>query len=352
MVDVASAWAQDDPVSAAEWVQQNVSGEALNRAMADVLGPLSKVDPQLAANDLARMSDLGGWGIINRGASLAAISRNWAEQDPQADIAWLNSVANNFAPAGNTNGGGPGQSYYLSAVSSAISTWATNDTDAATAYVESLGVDDPQFPRLIGAVANSRFQTDPTTVTAWAESLPNDGTRSTAINSVVTPLAAMDPQQALNLALEIPDGTYQDSAVGRVIGTWSATDPATAAQALANLPEGDALDNATQRVAANWIQTDPAAAAQWINSLPPGNARDSAAGQEVQALASNNSSAAFAWAASIDDANTQSDDLNSVVQTWARTDPNAAAAAVQSANVSDDTRTRLMNTIQQNAPQQ
>ncbi|MGA2052793.1 MAG: hypothetical protein ABSH19_05720 [Opitutales bacterium] len=342
MVEVAGDWAQDDPVAASQWVLQNATGATLNRAMTDMMDSLSKVDPQLAADDLGKLSNIQRPGGINRMMSITQISQNWAEQDPQADLTWLSSL-----PQANNNM--VSTMMFKQAAEGAVTTWAGNDPDAATAYVESLGVNNPQFTTLMGMVASVRATADPASAAQWVESLPDDGTRAAAIGSVVAQLSSVDPQQAFQLAMQMPEGTGQDSAVSKVISAWSSTDPAQAAQSLSNLPEGNALNNATQNVAANWIQSDPNAAAQWIDSMPPSPERDVAAREEVKALLGNNTPVAFSWAAAIANPNMQSNQLNNVVQAWSQSDPKAAAAAVQSTNLSDATRARLMNTIQNNA---
>jgi hypothetical protein len=331
----------------------------LEQAINGIMAPLSKVDPQAAADELTKMSDTGANGNMMRGMAVEQISQNWAEQDPQADLAWLKSLGSlTTTPALNANGvpvinaNNMGAMMASQAVNGAITTWASSDPDAATAYVESLGTDDPKFKQLMGEVASTRASSDPASAVTWVQSLPDDGTRTAAMGSVVTQLASSDPQQAISLVNQMTPGTDQDKALGNVITQWSQTDPSTASQSLANLPEGTALNNASESVATNWIQVDPAAAAQWINSLPTSPARDVAARAEVTALAGGNPSSAFTWGASIGNTTMQSNQLNKVVQSWSRTDPNSAAAAVQAADLPDNTRTRLMNTIQQNAPQQ
>jgi hypothetical protein len=373
MIQVAGYWAQNDPKAAADWIQQNASGLTLKQAMVLLMDPLSKVDPSLAADYLAKMPMPG---IGSDLTSLPLIAQNWAAVDPQADLVWLKSL-------GNSNLGTLYKPDISKAAIDALTTWADNDPDAAAAYVESLGAQDPQFYKWIATVAASRAMADPVAAAAWLQSLPDFATRHEAVNNVASQLAAADPlqaihlalqmpatggwqnmaignvvahvaaadpQQALDLAQQLPAGSTQDSAVASVISAWSTTDPATAAKSLQNLPAGSILENTTQNVVAYWIQSDPVAAAQWINSQPAGAARDVAIREEVKALTGSNSPEAFQWAASIGNTTMQGNQMSNVVQSWIRSDPAAAAAAVQSADISEATRSRLRAILPKSPP--
>jgi len=351
MAQVADVWGQDDPKAAMDWILKNSSGPTLYNSLANILDPLSKIDPQAATEALSNFSDVAGMGAYYRGHAVDQISLNWAEQDPQADVAWLKSIEGTFSSTNPNGGPDIGGMYYNTAMRGAVSTWAANDADAASAYVLSLGIDAPQYNQLLGTVATSRFNADPEATLAWIDTLSEDGTRSIAIGTIVRPLAAVDPYQALDLAYQIADGPVQDTAVGNVITAWSSTAPVAAADALSSMPEGNSLTLATQSVATSWIQSDPAAAAAWIGSLPEGDAYNVAARAEVTALISSNPASAFSWGVTIGNPNMQFNQLNGVVQVWAHKDPNAAQAAVQAADLPNDTRAQLLDTIQRNAPQ-
>jgi hypothetical protein len=341
-VKVVADWAQDDPKAAVNWVQQNTFGYTQNQALTAIMDPLSKLDPQAAANLLTQMPS-GDGSLIS---STKQISQNWAELDPVADLNWLKYL---------NDASGTGA---VSAVKSAlevnvVSIWANNNPNAALAYVESLGSADPQFDKLIAAVASSAAAADPVSAAAWLQSLPDDGTRSAALNSVVNQLITTNPQEALQLATQMSAGPEQDSVYSKIISTWSATDPAAASDSLSVFPPGPALTSAAQNVAANWIQADPTAAANWIKSLPPGDIRDIGASEEAKALVTSNPSTAFAWATSIGNLQTATQRERSIIQVWGRSDPAAATAAVQAApNVTELARTRMLSLIQRNNPAQ
>jgi RNA polymerase sigma factor (sigma-70 family) len=338
-VQLAATWAEDDPQAAGDWVVQNTSANTLKQALTAVIDSMSLTDPLMASSYLEKMPNGGGF----RETSLKEISNNWAEVDPPATMAWLVGFE-------NPNGTTPVSAFRAGVETGVVKTWAASDPDAATAYVESLGVNNPQFASMMAAVATSRAAADPTAAAAWVQTLPDDGTRAAALSTVLTQVTSVDPTQALVLVNEMPAGTAQDTAYGKVISAWSASDPVTAAQSLTNLPAGATLNSATQAVAENWIQSDPTAAAQWINTLPSGDQRDSAVGAVVSALSASDSPSAFTWAISLTGGPARRRALNSVIQVWGRTDPTAAAAAVQSSNIAAATRNELLNTIQKNAP--
>jgi RNA polymerase sigma factor (sigma-70 family) len=297
--EVASQWGQDDPVAAMAWVQQNLSGKTLESMEVELAGPLTQVDPPAAANYLAQMPRGGGLRML----TLVQIASNWAEQDPQADLAWLQSIP-------NTN--------RVMMMADAVNDWANSDPAAATAYTQALPHDDLAYDKLITALANNQASVDVNTALAWAQNLPEDGGRDTATTAVIAKL--------------------------------SSEDPVTAAAAIVNMPAGDAQTSAVQTIAQNWANLDPTAAVQWVLSLPPGAIHDTAATHVNSVIQQNDPATAFTVALTIGDATTQSNQLTRVLGYWLKTDPAAATTAVQSANIPDATRTRLLNTLQKGDP--
>ena len=340
-VSIAGEWAQDDPKSAADWVLQNTGGDTLRKSLKSIIDPLSSTDPQSAVALLTKMPGGGGTQI----AAVQEIAKNWAEIDPQADLNWLKYLNDN-------TGTGPVSAVKSAAETNVVATWAKNDPNAALAYVESLGQDNPLYNAMITGIASARASLDPVSAADWIESIPNTDARNAAITNVMTQMVSAEPQLAVGLAKTLPPGPAQDAAFGKVISTWTAIDPSAAADSLALLQPGPALTSATQTVAANWIQSDPEAAGKWINSLPQGDPRDVAAREESKALTGVDFSAAFNWATSITDVQMRAQQGRAVAVSWARTDPVAAAAAVQGSNLTDLGKSRILAVIQRSGPAQ
>ncbi len=299
VLDVVDQWGQDDPVAAMAWVQSSVTGKTHDEAIVSVIGPLSQVDPQSAANIVVQMPQGGG----RRMMSLTQVASNWAEQDPQADLAWLQSIPN---------------ATRTPMMIDAVSSWAKSDPAAATAYVESVPRDDPAFPKMVASLANSQASVDANAAMAWAQALPADGGRDDAITAVIGKLSDQDPVMAAAVVLALPAGTAQT--------------------------------NAVQTISANWAAADPVAAAQWILTVPDGYVHDTAVTHFNSVVQQDDPATAFKLALTVGNSTTQSNQLNRVLGFWLKTDPAAAAATVQSADISDATRTRLLNTLQTGTP--
>jgi len=296
---VGREWAQDDPQAAMNWLQQlNLPHRGLDDAFASYLvGPLSKVDPQAAANYVAGMPQGGGL----RMTSLYQLATNWAEQDPQADLAWLQSI-----PYANR----------IALMTDVVSNWAGSDPAAATAYVESTPHNNANFVSMITGLAQSQASVDVNSALTWAFALPEDGGRDTAVTAV--------------------------------LGKLSEQDPAAAAAAIITMPASQTQTDAVQTIASNWATSDPATAAQWVLNLPAGALHDTAATHYNGVVQQNDPATAFNVALTISNSTIQSNQLNRVLSFWLKTDPAAAAAAVQAAQIPDATRNRLMTTLQNN----
>jgi len=267
--------------------------------MSNLAGPLAQVDPQAVASYVEQMPKGGGTRMM----ALSQVAANWAEVDPQADLAWLQSIPNTTRTP---------------MMIDAVNDWANSDPAAATAYAQSLPHDDPVYEKMISALAKNQAGVDVNTAMSWAQSLPADSGR--------------------------------DSATSAVIAKLSAEDPAAAAAALQTLTPGSAPDATIMSIAVDWANEDPVAAGQWVANLPSGTSHDNAARQYITSQLQTDAPDSFNVALSIGNATVKSNQLNRVVQQWAKTDPAAATAAVQSAKISDDIRTRLLGDLPSAAP--
>lgn len=204
--DVAGQWGQDDPQDAMAWAQQMLTGKALESTEVALAGPLTQVDPQAAANYLAQMPRGGGQRML----TLVQIASTWAAQDPQADLAWLQSIP-------NTN--------RVMMMVDAVNDWANSDPAAATTYVQALPHTDPAYNQLITALANNQAGVDVNTALAWAQNLPEDGGRDTATTAVIAKLSSEDPVTAAAAIVNMPAGTAQTNAVQTIAQNWANLTP-------------------------------------------------------------------------------------------------------------------------------
>jgi hypothetical protein len=153
------------------------------------------------------------------------------------------------------------------------------------------------------------------------------------------------------MANDLPDGNLKNLTMSNVVGKTAAINPALAATLMPNLPDSSQAA-AANSIAQSWLVQNPQAAEQWVNTLQAGPARDAAVSQIINVEGPNDLPTAFNWAATVSNDGTRAALINRVVVQWARTDPAAAAQAVQNANVTDQQRANLLNTIQRLAPPQ
>jgi len=129
------------------------------------------------------------------------------------------------------------------------------------------------------------------------------------------------------------------------------SDPATAAVSAMNMPAGRERNLAIVAAAQAWVQQDPGAASEWMVSVVDTLPQDDKTKEHVieallPAAINEDPKTAFAWANTIGDDMVRANRISDVVKVWAKTDPAGAAQAVQSANLTDETRGNLLLKIQ------
>ena len=328
---IATAWGQNDPAAALQWVEGFPSTSTHDAAVASILADLSHTDPKSAIGALDRIED-----PTARDNATKDIGLNWGQQDMPGALAWLQSnVASGTATAAS-----------ISASRTLFGNWANADPNAAASYLETIPTGN-LHTTLATALASSWASSDAPAAMEWARSLPPDGGQEAAVGSVVTANARQDPQGSWQFAMTSMTGPLQQQTLDSVIRTWAAADAASAAPVLMSAIETNPqLSSAIGTVAQQWVRQDEHAASQWIAQLPPGPGRDAGAVQLVSVAMHTDPATAFNWAASISNAPQRVAQITRTVNLWATTDPNAATDAVQSANLSAAQRNNLLNTIQ------
>ncbi len=329
---LASSWGKIDPVAAATWVDENVTGQSHDTAMLGLIGQLSETSPLQAASMLDRLPDR------LQAQAITQIATNWAAQDIKGAMDWVQTQP----------GANPPNAQIKQLQVNMINNLTNVDPSKAAAYVLTIQ-DNPMFGRLVEQVAANWVGADPNAAFAWAKSLPMDGGGYNAMLQVITQYTSKDPVAAWNMATQLPDGTLRDNSMTNVFNKWVARNPADAAQQLGSLPEKSQV-TATTTLATAWLNQDPQTAEKWINTLPTGTARDNAVSQIIRIEGSNDLPTAYTWATTIGNDALRYTQIRQVVQQWSGKDPAAAAAAVQNANVTEQQRAVLMSLAQRATP--
>ena len=284
-----------DPIAASSLAQSVVAlpPDALpswQRAgfLSKALSKWSQIDPVAAANFL------DAFGKTDRSVTGARVSiaQNWAASDPQAALAWAQTSSED--PSGRF------------AVSAAIMGWWHNDPRAAEAYVVSHL--DTVGMETVMSLTRQIFGQDPQRAKEWATQLSTLQARVSATTFIAVQLATSDPTSAAQWVVTLPD---------------------------------ELRERGVQAVANFWARRDPEAAAGWVNGLA-GPTRDQAVSAYGSALSNKDPTAALTWAATISDEKIRNSSVQRIVTGWLRRSPDAATAWIQSSNLSEPEKKRLL----------
>jgi hypothetical protein len=202
-----------------------------------------------------------------RRSLLRMLAERWAETDPQAVIAWRDTITD----------------------------WALRDDVTAIAYM-AWARSDSQAAR------------------AAALALPAGRARNRALSSVAQALVAHDPAAAVSLIAQLPVGTFRNEALHAVWkSSWAGDDPTAAAAYVSEMPPWDERSEALSSLAGSLARKDASAALAWINQFS--EAEKKRAEQQVVGIwaESDPRAAAEYWA-----------DFHAIEDVWAINDRSAS----------------------------
>lgn len=327
-------WGEIDPKAALEYSNSQTERRGLGGKFAQsaILKSWTAVDPQSAARyykeNSREFSGLRGIPEFEREVGAGSIASVWAENDPQAALAWARSLTTDK----------------LGALNAAISTIAANDPQAASKMLLSLAPEEREvaIKSIAGTWAAQNFSETET----WANSLPPNE-RQVAIGSAIGSIAEEDPLLASQKIEDLPEGEARQQAIARVVSAWATDDPAAAAQyALSHQNEG-AQANSVQDIVRSWTGQDTTKALSFVNSLPVGIVKDSALSSYILSDTKSPHSSLVTLAESITDERSRAQTIMISTGRWMREDPAAATAYVeQSPTIPPRMKERLLNGTQ------
>jgi hypothetical protein len=196
-------WAQRQPHDAARWLLAQGSA-APRKALGQAAMQLARTDPTTA---IAYVDTVA----------------------PELRATWISSVADGYAQT-NARGaaswigqfrGEPGYDAGLAAIAGKT---AQSDPSAAARLFDSINVDEaPGASQEAARIAQAWAQQDPRAAAAWAGTIADDGTRTSALVSVAAQWSSRDPAGARAWALGLPTGAARDASLLRVLTTAAAT---------------------------------------------------------------------------------------------------------------------------------
>jgi hypothetical protein len=118
---IATSMASDDPAAALDWLDQATTGDAYDTNVKNIFANLDTHNPAQSAALLDQVTEPDV-----RVAAIANLATTWGGLEPQAALAWANSLPDAEAAIRNA------------ALSSIVTSWARNDPQGAAAWVGAL----------------------------------------------------------------------------------------------------------------------------------------------------------------------------------------------------------------------
>jgi len=296
---VLQSWASVDPVNAAKYFSEN-------------------------SRDFAGMGGFGGGRGPGGDSGAGVIAAEWAKLDPEAALAWANTLD------GRDKG---------AALNSVIGEMAAKDPAKAAAIAATLTGEDQVSAYSI--TASKWASTDFASAEAWIKGLPVES-RDAAMGAALQSLAITDPAGAAAKFASMPAGEERDNALPGIAEQWARKDPAATATWVAQ-QQTDDIDDAIRPVIMTWANQDSAAALAFIQQQPQGELRDEATSTYLWSNRSGDPQSSIQLAESISDDGARNRSIGMTVMRWMEEDRDAATAYVQSStSMDEDTKTRLI----------
>jgi hypothetical protein len=340
--------------------------------LGSVLAELAKTQPQEAIKQSLSLP------LQERKAALGAVLSQWAENDPDAAIAYWNShpdltaetstfsraltklaktdpaKAASFALGLRAAQSVLDNNYELERT---LAQWASKDLSSARQW--ALGLKHPQQSQsALESLARALVKTQPAAAFEIANSMQSatdrEGLASNLLNSWarVDPAAAMDyvaklePAQAerlgrllgYNLAdlplpeakallQRLPEGKSKQAILNDLIRNHSRKGRYTdVVQMLNDMPDSVERDRALHQLALDWTKKDTAAVAAWLKSLPDNSDRDLLIAGYSSRLAATDPRAAATAIATVPDESVRRTAYQNILMTWRVQDAAAANA--------------------------
>jgi len=305
-------WAESDPMAA--MAHSDTMGFAGAFVRPTILQSWASVDPENAARYYAenpnQFGGMGGGGPMGQSGA-ASIAGEWARQDPNAALAWANTLQ------------GRDKNQALSAVVREVA-----NTDPAKAAGLAATLDGDARGDAYRTIAGQWGSTNFSEAEVWIRSLPSDQ-QDAAMASALAGLSRENPQLAAQKVATMPAGDSRNEAVATLASNWGRQDPAAAVSWLMQQDSDEAKSRAMRDVIPTWTAQNDAAAYAFVNSQPSGQVRDSAASAYVFSNRSNNPGAVMKIAESIEDEGNRMRTVGMAAARWMQQDSAAATTYIQ-----------------------
>lgn len=236
-------WGQENPREAWMWAEKHLSGPLKERALTDLIIGWSRRNPREAADWLAS-TGLTSQPFFN------ALPGTWAESDPKAALAWVNSL-----PEGRAK---------ETAEAAIAHSMAQNDP-AAAAETFATDIQAGGNAAVVITIADIWASSDPASTAGWIADMPEGPGKLEAAATLATVWAANDISSAVEWSAGINDADLRRQVISNIGTTWGAIEPGAALEWLGGLP-GDLASDGITGAMYSWAGTDPVGLREWIDS--------------------------------------------------------------------------------------
>jgi len=307
---VLSAWAEEDPQAAWNYVMKNDAGAG----QLQLFVAIAVRDPGGAAALTRQIED-----PATRKRANLSLASFWASQDPWAALAWANSLDDEAARR--------------QILPNVLAAMAQQDPPAALDL--ALAEADASVRQLaVFRIFARAVSSDPDAGLALLDRLPEDFPIEDMTSILGGALLAADAEKISGYLERLPQGKARANFLNTIV--QSKINRGAAKEALPFLdllPEGSGRADVYHTFARGWGQDDPLGTSQWLEQIPPGRVRDRAVQGFSWSLLESDPEAAFVWASSIDEPKRRDSQLRNLALLWLRRDPDAAVAWIGSSDL-------------------
>jgi hypothetical protein len=203
---------------------------------------------------------------------MAASLAGWASADPQAALAWFESVDIANDPKLSALGGDGDRNVdgvRANLLIGMVFGLSDHDPYAAAAYVSGLAAEgNGKATWMMGMIADKVLKADgPEGASTWAANLPAGPARAGALTKVAEIYAREDPVSAVAWLESIPATEDTSQSYRRTFSTWAGEDPVEAGEYLGQMVPSADRDAAISGYAPRVAREDFAAAIDWANAV-------------------------------------------------------------------------------------
>ena len=239
---------------------ETLDGAARRQVAQAALQAWAQTDAQAAMNALEEFDDLR----LANDAKFSILAQ-WSAADPRAAFEWaltqktsMDNMHLAAMPLQQLAMSDPAEALRLAeeldgmrkqaALAGIVSTWADSDPHAAAAWLESASGDMSQA---VSAVAFAFAQRSPSEAFDWVSTLPKES-QQVALHSLVSATASQSPEQAVSLIGTIRDAELRDEATMTLVMGWSQSAPREAAQWVARRADAEQRPALYQQIFHSW----------------------------------------------------------------------------------------------------